>query len=167
MTTIPNTFSGLYEKKKDTLFLFQGKKESYRLDCREKIFPLKVYINIFQGSYEVYISKSIMRPDKDNYDMIFNTSNFIIHGTEEIQFLFFTFAAKSILKISIHIEFSLLKKEEEEKKIRYGHVNIKKKEGTEFSLMFDMMTNNEKEFFLKDLSNIYYISLIIIILIIR
>ena len=96
-----------------------------------------------------------MKPDRNNYDMIFNTTNFIIHGTEEIQFLFFTFAAKSILKISIHVEFSSIKKEEE-KKVRFGHLNIKKKEKTEFSFMFEMMTNNEKEFFLNDLSNIIY-----------
>ena len=153
MTHFLNNLKGLYEKKKQLLFLYKGKRESYKLDCRDKIFPIKVNLDISQGIYEIYVSKSIMRPDENSYDMMFTVANFVLHGTDETQFFFFTFAAKSILKICIYLEFSLSWHEGQIEKKGFQHriVKLKKTEGAEFAMKLDLMTLDEKKFYQKDL----------------
>ena len=107
-----------------------------------------------------------MKPDENNYDMMFTTPNFIIHGTDKIPFLYFTFAAKGFSKISVYLEFSFVMKEEQKlgKTTKFTNLKMKKHYGTEFALMFEIMTENEKEIFRRDLSNFrcYYILLFLL-----
>ncbi len=144
----------LREGRKEQIDLSIGSKYYLKINCVEKIFPLNVRVQSGMGMFEIYVSKRIERPTKQNCDFSFNASMFeVVYplGTE-IEYIYFTVNALGKLKAQITMNFSA-RQERKQSIVVNSHrklLNKKEMNSTKYEFFREHMTHDEE----KDFENI-------------
>ena len=129
-----------------------GSKVYFRIRARGKKFPLHVKFQALYGLYEIYVSKSIERPNKQNCDFSFNASSFEVNyfTSKDIEYVYITVNGLGKLKAALTLTFTATP---EEKSYGLQKKRSNKKElgsSVKYEFFKEHMTyDEEKEF--KDL----------------
>lgn len=104
-----NNYIAITENTRHEVNILEGRNAFFKLHCQNKIFPLKVRIDIFLGSYEVRVSKTKKKPEMGFYDHLFSVSSFDIsyENPEKIKNLYFGIHALERLRINFSVSFTL------------------------------------------------------------
>lgn len=137
------------EGRKEMIDMLMGSKVYFRIRARDKKFPLHVRFQALYGLYEIYVSKSIERPNKQNCDFSFNASNFEINylTAKDIEYVHITVNGLGKLKAALTLNFTA-SPEEKILGLQKKHSN-KKESGstTKYEFFKEHMTcDEEKEF---------------------
>ena len=90
----------------------EGRNAYFRLVCYKKLFPVKVRVDLFVGTFEIRVSKTKKKPNPENYDYMFSTTSFEVNykNPEGIKYLYFAVTAVERLRIFIHVSFKASQK---------------------------------------------------------
>ena len=104
-----NSNIAITENTRREVNILEGRNAYFKLHCQNKIFPLKVRIDVFHGSFEVRVSKSKKKPELGFYDHLFSVTSFDINyeNPEKIKNLYFGIHALERLRLNFSVSFTL------------------------------------------------------------
>ena len=96
------------EGKKEKIRLPIGTKTYMKIDCTGKVFPLHVKVETKLGTFQIFVSKTQERPDRQNCDYYFSQAYFEVDysNPEKIKTLYFHVLGTGNMDLSITMNFS-------------------------------------------------------------
>jgi len=101
----------LKENKKELIDSYDKKKIFFKVNTREKLFPMFVNITHEAGAYEIYVSSINPRPDNNNYEFFFKTDRFQVDYYDPVDVVYIGIVPMDRLKMEIEVYFPLKKPE--------------------------------------------------------
>ncbi len=85
----------------------EGRRAYFRLYCYKKFIPVKFQIDVFNGAFEVCLSKTKRRPGTAGYDYLYSIRDFEVNyeNRSDLKYLYFKVKALERLQIKIMVSF--------------------------------------------------------------
>lgn len=79
-----------------------------KIDCTGKVFPLHAKVETKLGTFQIFVSKTQERPDRQNCDYYFSQAYFEVDypNPEKIKILYFHVLGTGNMELSITMNFS-------------------------------------------------------------
>ena len=87
--------------------LLNGSSNYFKIPCYKKNFPLRFRIDLFAGSYEIYVSKSLRKPGIHSYDYLYSVADFEVNYEDpsNIKSIYFSVTATERLVLNFICNF--------------------------------------------------------------
>ena len=107
------------EGRKEKIDIPIGNKCFLKISCAGKAFPLRVRIEKKMGTFEMFVSKSVEKPDRQNCDFYFTTTSFEIQYTaaKELEWIYFNINGSGNLKMELTMNFVTIKEKPQPAKL--------------------------------------------------